>query len=112
MQGSLVLIAAFMLQGATCVVCLLVFLSLKNEIRRLRSRVAVQDFTGRLEAMNTRIDACEDRAGAPLPPPPVRQSLNLTKRSQVIRLSRRGERPETIAATLSLPRREVDLMLK
>ena len=40
------------------------------------------------------------------------QALNLNKRGQVLRMRRRGENPETIAAALSLPRNEVDLLLK
>jgi hypothetical protein len=40
------------------------------------------------------------------------QALNLNKRGQVLRMRRRGESPETIAAALSLPRNEVDLLLK
>jgi len=44
--------------------------------------------------------------------PPGRSSVNLSKRSQVIRLSKRGESVEAIAGTLALPRREVELLLK
>jgi hypothetical protein len=45
-------------------------------------------------------------------PPSGQQALNLNKRGQVLRMRRRGENPETIAAALSLPRNEVDLLLK
>jgi hypothetical protein len=40
------------------------------------------------------------------------QSLNLNKRGQVLRMRRRGENPETIAAALRIPQNEVDLLLK
>ena len=40
------------------------------------------------------------------------QPLNLNKRGQILRMRRRGERPETIAGALSLPRNEVELLLK
>lgn len=40
------------------------------------------------------------------------QPLNLNKRGQILRMRRRGERPETIAGALALPRNEVELLLK
>ena len=38
--------------------------------------------------------------------------LNLSKRSQALRMHRRGEAPEQIAEALELPLQEVDLLLK
>ena len=38
--------------------------------------------------------------------------LNLNKRSHALRMHRRGEGAEQIAAALELPRQEVDLLLK
>ena len=38
--------------------------------------------------------------------------FNLSKRSQALRLHRRGESPAQIAAALDLPRQEVELLLK
>jgi len=49
---------------------------------------------------------------APVSVPSARQALNLNTRGQVLRMRRRGENPETIAAALRLPRNEVDLLLK
>jgi hypothetical protein len=49
---------------------------------------------------------------APIDPALPRPCLNLSKRSQALRLHRRGESPEKIAAELQLPRQEVDLLLK
>jgi hypothetical protein len=112
LERSLILVGPYALLAASFIVSMLVFLSLKREIHRLRSRLARQDFTLRLDAMNTRLREAEERAGTPAPPAPARRSVNLSKRSQVIRLSRRGEPAETIAATLGLPRREVELLLK
>jgi hypothetical protein len=48
---------------------------------------------------------------APTPGIP-RPGLNLNKRSHALRMHRRGEGPEQIAAALELPRQEVDLLLK
>jgi hypothetical protein len=41
-----------------------------------------------------------------------RAGLNLTTRTQVLRLHRRGESAEQIASILEIPRQEVDLLLK
>ena len=38
--------------------------------------------------------------------------LNLNRRSQALRMHRRGEASEQIAANLGVPRQEVDLLLK
>jgi hypothetical protein len=42
----------------------------------------------------------------------ARPGMNLTKRSQVLRLHRRGESPEQIATSMDVPRQEVELLLK
>jgi hypothetical protein len=49
-----------------------------------------------------------------LQPPglPARGALNLSRRSQALRLARRGDSPERIAAELGVPRQEVELLLK
>jgi len=113
----------YALLAAGFIVCLCVLLAFKNEIRRLRSRLAGRespspgglspmDVKLRLDEMLARLREAEDRTGMLVAPAPSRSGLNLSRRSQVIRMSRRGERAENIAATLSLPRREVELLLK
>jgi hypothetical protein len=53
-----------------------------------------------------------------LPPMPAsisptpRAGLNLTKRSQVLRMHRKGDAPDRIAAALEVPLQEVDLLIK
>jgi hypothetical protein len=55
----------------------------------------------------------ELRRCPPIPPPaPPRPNLNLSKRSQALRMHRHGEPAEQIAAALELPKQEVDLLLK
>src|SRR5450755_3492490 len=112
LQNYLVTVGALALIASGCVVCLSVFLALKGEIRKIRSRMANQDLNIKMEEMHTRLREAEERAGMLVAPAPVRSGLNLNKRSQAIRMSRRGERPDAIAASLSLPRRQVDLLLK
>jgi hypothetical protein len=112
LERSVILFSSYAFQAASCIVCLAVFLSLKRELHKLRSRVTRLDFTLRLDAMNTRLNEAEERASTPVVLSPARRSVNLSRRSQVIRLWRRGEPIETIAMTLGLPRREVELLLK
>ena len=45
-------------------------------------------------------------------PPASRSGLNLSKRTQVLRLHRNGQSSAGIAETLALPRAEVDLLIK
>jgi len=111
LERSLILFGSYAFQAASAIVCLVVFLSLKRELHELRCRVTRVEFTLRLDAMNARLNEAEERAVTP-GPVPARRSVNLSKRSQVIRLSRRGEPVENIATTLGLPRREVELLLK
>lgn len=112
LERTLILVGSYAFQAAGAIVGMLVFLALKRELHELRSRLTRLDFTLRLDAMNTRLHEAEQRANLAPAPVPARRSVNISKRSQVIRLSRRGEPAETIAATLGLPRREVELLLK
>jgi len=98
--------------AAGCIVCLCVFLSLKNEMRRIHARVGNQDVREKLDELRGRLQEAEERSGMLVAPATLRSGLNLNKRSQALRMSRRGERPESIAASLSLPRRQVELLLK
>lgn len=43
---------------------------------------------------------------------PQKPALNLTKRSQALRMDRRGDPPEQIASVLELPLQEVELLIK
>ena len=53
------------------------------------------------------------REAVPAAPPALpRPGLNLSKRSQALRMHRRGEAPAEIASALGIPLQEVDLLLK
>jgi hypothetical protein len=41
-----------------------------------------------------------------------RPSMNVTRRSQALRLHRKGDSPERISAALEVPRQEIDLLIK
>jgi hypothetical protein len=113
-------LAPFALQAASYILGLFLLLSFEQEIRRLKSLLAGQagdntsmrDLKVQLHELHERMRDAEERAGIPAAPPSPRASLNVNKRAQVLRMSRRGERSENIAASLSLPRREVELLLK
>jgi hypothetical protein len=77
------------------------------EVRELRT--AVEALAARLVDVSSQAQV----AGAPASAGGVPKSgFNLNKRSQVLRLHRRGEGTEQIAGALEIPRGEVDLLLK
>jgi hypothetical protein len=117
----LIPLAPFLLIGIHSALCLFFFLSLEHEMRLVNLRFrrrhlaqesATEELKIQMVELKTRLAEAEERAGMLVAPTPPRSGLNLNKRTQVIRLSRRGEQVETIAATLDLPRREVELLLK
>jgi len=87
-------------------------------------RAIARDHREQCETMQGRLSHALDAMGhlraqveeAALQSPPPTQALgpaiNLNKRGQVLRMSRRGENTETIAGALGVPRNEVDLLLK
>ena len=109
------------LLAAGCIFGLFFLLSFEIDVHRLKSglarrhagdNISSRELKIQLQQLNERLRDAEERAGIPLAPPSPKASLNLNKRTQVLRMSRRGERVENIAASLSLPRREVELLLK
>lgn len=111
--NPLVHLAAF---AAGLSLCLHLFLTLKKELRqgerrRLQEKAGFEQaeaaLRAQLETLREALREAEERAR----PAPV-SGMNLSKRSQVLRLHRRGERPDQIAAALSIPLNEVELLLK
>jgi hypothetical protein len=117
----LIPLAPFILIGINGVLCLFFFLCLEHEIRvmnlRWRRREGAQEsatveLKAEMAELSARILEAEERSGVLVAPSPPKSGLNLNKRTQAIRMSRRGDQAEKIAASLSLPRREVELLLK
>jgi hypothetical protein len=80
------------------------------ETRRLEEeRAALGETLGecrrRMEEISAELEALR-RVHTPL------AGMTLTKRALAVRMHRRGERPEQIAAALDLPKQEVELLLK
>ncbi|MBA3974785.1 MAG: hypothetical protein C0504_11285 [Candidatus Solibacter sp.] len=103
---------------------LALYWSLKREIaahgRRLRSDreqtiAAVELLRATISRMETELAAARHDAPRFAPPaqsPPAGLSMNLSKRTQALRMHRRGEPLEQIASVLGIPRREVELLIK
>ena len=82
------------------------------EAVRYDSDATVESLRARLEAVTAEIRELERQPAVSLTPGIPKPGMNVVKRSQALRMHRRGERPEQIAAALELPRQEVDLLLK
>jgi hypothetical protein len=108
------------ISAATMVACVLLFLSLKRENAALRRRAQldhellseqVETFRRSLNELQSALAERVEATPVAVSPAPGR-SMNISKRSQALRLHRRGESSGTIAATLRLPLNEVELLLK
>jgi hypothetical protein len=100
--------------------CLFLFFSLKDEIRRAEIRreetgrrveASLQSLKAETEALRAGWQSLEERSGACAPAisPP---DFQVTRRAQALRMHRRGEQPHQIAASLGLSVGEVELLLK
>lgn len=67
---------------------------------------------GCLDDMRERLAECEQHAQQLVPPQAPASGFNLNRRTQAIRLLKRGEHPEQIARVLSVPRQEIQLLHK
>ncbi len=111
--------ACYVLLGAGLILTLVLFASvnagLRSAEKRIRRRAealeaSLAELQARLEAMSAEVN--NQTAIAALPPQPFCSSLNLSKRAQAVRMTRRGESPEQIAAALAVPLKEIELLLK
>jgi len=74
-----------------------------DQLRPLRETV---------EALAIQLRDLQHHPHVPAPAGIPKAGFNLSKRSQALRMHRRGEEPAQIAAALDLPRQEVELLLK
>lgn len=104
------------------VLCLYLFLSVKEENARLRQKLELQhqqsqDALGEFRRMLGNLEqSLQEHEQSEAQEMPLRAvpgvSINLTKRSQALRMYRRGETAEQICSALQMPRNEVELLLK
>jgi type II secretory pathway component PulM len=114
-------VATLGLVAAGILLCLVLFLFAKVEIWRLsrrtesghqRMQACLDELRQTLEEMRVALRDLEERTGVLVPPTPPRSGLNLTTRAQALRMLRRGEPTERIAAALHVPESEVRLLIK
>jgi len=103
---------------------LYLFVTLKVEIQRacqLRSQdrrhvqtlqEALGEARAQVERLSRNLHDVEAQTGMLVAPAPAQSGMNLSKRTQVLRLHRAGQDNAGIAAALGLPRAEVDLLIK
>ncbi len=95
------------------------------EMLRLRARLkaverralaAEEEQEASLATLRRAVEGLAAQWREPRKPPemamPLRPGLNLSKRSQALRLHRRGDPPREIAEQLEIPLQEVELLLK
>ena len=101
--------------------CLHLFFTLKCEIQGLEKRRrqgeaawadAVASVRAAVDELRAEVADMKEHTGMLVPPAPVKSGLNLSKRSQVLQMYRRGQSPQQIAASLSLPVTEIELLVK
>ncbi len=92
--------------GLVASLCL--FLSLKRELHLQR-----QKHCREIDEIRSHLKSAAEQEPVQIISPPVPHSgFNLSRRVQAMRLSRRGEGAEHIAAALGVPDREVELLLR
>jgi hypothetical protein len=79
---------------------------------REESESREESWREQLDALTMQLRELERQPAVTLTPGLPRPGMNVVKRSQALRMHRRGDRPDHIAAALELPRQEVDLLLK
>jgi hypothetical protein len=108
-------LAQYGMLAAGLIACLVLFAAVKVEVCVVRQKAQesedalaaqVQEMEAALGHIRQSVTEIEER------PVAVSPGLNLTRRAQALRMHHRGESVETIAAALSAPRNEIDLLLK
>ena len=117
-------LVSYVLLAAGFGLCLYLFATLKAEIhgllrRSLEERQHLQaversldDARLALQSLEADLREVERQTGMLVAPAPARSGLNLSKRTQVLRMHRAGQDSAGISAVLSLPRSEVELLIK
>ena len=72
----------------------------------------IQEIRSAIEDLGAKLHDLDSRPAATAEPIVPRSGFNLNKRSQALRMHRRGESIEQIAAALERPRQEIELLLR
>jgi len=101
------------LAGSCLLYAFVLHLQMRTLARRGRDRQeSLESRLAQLTEASERLQLQLEEAPRTAPVSQPGQSLNLNKRGHVLRMQRRGESPETIAAALRIPQNEVTLLLK
>jgi DNA-binding NarL/FixJ family response regulator len=74
--------------------------------------VAVEAAQARCTVIASELESAKSHPPVEILPGTPRPSMNLTRRSQALRLHRKGDSSERIAAALEVPTQEIDLLVK
>lgn len=97
---------------------LLLYIDLRREMERMRrsSESKADGHPDREDSMRTEMLRISEELVAMNPPAittvSIGQSMNLSRRNQVLRMHLRGDSPSRIAGALKISKSEVDLLLK
>ena len=104
----LILVAAGMLG------CLWLFFALKRDLRisENRHRKEIEEVSEAIRGLERRWEHDREQAEVAGSRALISNGMNFSKRSQALRMMRKGEDPERVAATLKLPAGEIQLLRK
>ena len=80
--------------------------------RRVESEAAVQAIRNEMESLARQMRETRQDPPRAAAFPLAKPGLNVSNRSQALRMHRRGDSPEQVASTLGVPLQEVELLLK
>jgi DNA-binding NarL/FixJ family response regulator len=87
-----------------------------NKALREECAAAIEQAHSQFKAIASEAQTHTQTEKLPMPaevlPGVPKSSMNVTRRSQALRLHRKGDSTEQIAAALEVPRQEVDLLIK
>ncbi len=84
----------------------------RTQAARAQFETEIQAIRINLEGLTAQVQEIQHQPHLTVGPLLPKPGLNLSKRSQALRMHRRGEGPDQIAAALEIPLQEVDLLLK
>jgi len=114
-------VVPYALTGTGLGLCTYLFLTVIRDLRRLsqkcldRHQALEQECAAiheTLAQVQKELAELQQHGAMLVEPPPATSGLNISKRTQALRMYRRGEPADKIAAALALPLQEVELMLK
>jgi hypothetical protein len=84
----------------------------RGQAAQERSQAALTLMEERLNSLAAELQEFRHQPPVTVMPASPRPGLNLSKRSQALRMHRRGDPPDQIAVALDIPLQEVDLLMK